>query len=229
MYIEWINVLSKSLIFKNIDENGLNAMLHCLKPAKKLYNHREIIAVNGSHFSGIGMIASGKVALTRETFAGNRIILDILEPGDIFGEMVAFSNQSHWLVTVIAQEESCVFFLPADKVLGNCSNICSAHSSLIMNMLNILSNKALHLSKTIEHLSARTVRGKISSYLLDQLQPEHYSFRVPMKCHEMADYLGVPRPSLSRELGNMKREQIIDYSGSEFTIRDALRLEQSLD
>ncbi|MBN1368737.1 MAG: hypothetical protein JW954_00695, partial [Dehalococcoidaceae bacterium] len=80
MYNQWLGVLKSSPLFKDIPEDNLNAMLECLRPAKKEYQGREIVALNGSPFTGIGIVACGSVALTRETFSGNRIILEILGP-----------------------------------------------------------------------------------------------------------------------------------------------------
>jgi CRP-like cAMP-binding protein len=229
MYREWIEVLQTTPLFRGIDREDLNKMLECLKPRVKRYKYREIVALCGSPLSGIGIVASGKVALTRETYSGNRIMLGILDSGDIFGETAAFSNDRTWPVTVIANEDCQLLFLPPDKIQGNCSNICTAHSILILNMLNILSNKALMLNKKIEHLSAKSIRGKISSYLLEEYgQSNETAFRMSMKRHELADYLGIPRPSLSREMITMKKEGIIDYDGSWVQINDILALERSI-
>ncbi|MDD5486132.1 MAG: Crp/Fnr family transcriptional regulator [Dehalococcoidales bacterium] len=229
MYTRWLDILKTSPIFKGIEEENLDKMLRCLKPAQKEYRSREIIALNGSEFSGIGVVAEGKIALTRETFGGNRVILQILGPGDIVGEMVAFSNLKTWPFTVIAQEDCRLFFLPASKVMGYCSNICSSHSRLIINILNILSNKTIAFSKTIEHLSARSIRGRVSSYLLDEFrQRGEKNFQLELKRNELSDYLGIPRPSLSREMANMKSDGIIDYEGASVNIKDLLRLEEAI-
>ena len=96
-----------------------------------------------------------------------------------------------------------------------------------MNVLNILSDKALLMSKTIEHLSARSIRGKLSSYLLEEFrQRGDGSFKLGLKRNELADYLGIPRPSLSREMANMKRDGFIDYEGLWVKINDVVQLEQ---
>ena len=229
MYRQWIEVLQTTPLFRGIDRENLNKMLECLKPRIKRYKYREIVALYGNPLSGIGIVASGKVALTRETYSGNRIMLGILGSGDIFGETAAFSNDRTWPVTVIANEDCQLLFLPPDKIQGNCSNICAAHSILILNMLNVLSNKTMMLNKKIEHLSAKSIRGKISSYLLEEYgQNKKTAFRMSMKRHELADYLGIPRPSLSREMIIMKKEGIIDYDGSWVQINDVLTLERSI-
>jgi len=122
-------------------------------------------------------------------------------------------------MTVIAQEDCVLLFLPPDKITGTCTNICASHSALIMNMLRILSNKASMLDKKIEHISAKNIRGRICSYLLDiYRQSSNKTLTVPMKRHELADYLNIPRPSLSRELGLMRDAGIIEFEGPQITV-----------
>lgn len=229
MYSEWIDTLESSLLFRGIEGESLNIMLDCLKPKIRRFKQREIVVTCGQPFQGIGIIAKGKVALTKDTFSGNRIIMGILDAGDIFGEMVAFSDHKTWPVTVISQEDSSLLFLPPDKIIGTCSNICASHSALIINMLQILSNKLSMLNKKIEHLSAKNIRGKIGSYMLDLYrQSANDTVIIPMKRHELADYLNIPRPSLSRELGSMRDEGIIEFNGHCITINDLLKLEKSI-
>jgi len=229
MYLQWINALQSSILFRGIGDEALNIMLDCLKPKIRRYKQREIIISYGQPFQGVGIIASGKIALTKETYSGNRIMMGILDAGDIFGEMVAFSEHRVWPMTVIAQEDCILLFLPPDKITGTCSNICASHSTLIMNMLRILSSRALMLNKKIEHLSAKNIRGKISSYLLDiYRQTAEDTFIIPMKRHELADYLNIPRPSLSREMGLMRYAGIIEFNGSLITINDLFAMEESI-
>jgi CRP-like cAMP-binding protein len=227
MYHEWTDTLNSSILFSNIDHGSLNVMLDCLKPKIRRCKQREIIVAYGQTFQGIGIIASGKVSLTKETYSGNRIMMGILEAGDIFGETVAFSDKKVWPMTVIAQEDSVLLFLAPEKITGTCANICASHNTLIINMLQILSRRALMLNKKIEHLSARSLRGKISSYLLDMYQLTGKStFDIPMKRHELADYLNIPRPSLSREMTLMQDDNLIKFNGPNITINNVLMLEK---
>ncbi len=205
-------------------------MLDCLKPEIRQYKQREIIALHDQPFLGIGIIASGKVSLNKETISGNRIILSILDAGDIFGEMIAFSDLKVWPVTVIAQEDSRLFFLPPGQFLGNCANICASHSTLIMNTLKILSNRTLLLNHRIEHLSARSIRGKVSRYLVDLYSQTGQSVvTIPLKRHELADYLNIPRPSLSRELSSLRDRGLIEFQGRTITLKHLHALESQIE
>ena len=117
MYLEWIDILKSSPLFRGISNESLSIMLDCLKPKIKRYKQREIIVTYGQPFQGVGIIASGKVALTKETYSGNRIMMGILSAGDIFGEVVAFSDDRVWPMTVIAQVDCTMLLLPPDKTL----------------------------------------------------------------------------------------------------------------
>ena len=224
-----LDAIKSSPLFRNIDNESLGIMLDCLNPRMKIYKQREIIVSYGKPFTGIGIIADGRIALTKEQYSGKRIIMGFLGAGNIFGEMIAFSDSSIWPVTVISQEDSTILYLPPDRITTTCSNACASHTTLILNMLGILSNRALMLNQKIEHISAKSIRGKISSYLLDLLHDGNgNTVLIPMKRHELADYLNIPRPSLSRELGLMRDEKIISFEGSTITIHDFRKLEQAL-
>jgi len=226
---EIINGVKSSLLFRGISGESLGIMLDCLNPRMKKYRQREIVVSYGQPFEGIGIIASGKIALTREMYSGNRIMMGFLDSGEIFGEMVAFSDSKVWPITVISQEDSVLLFLPPDRIARTCSNICASHSTLIMNMLQILSNRAMMLNRKIEHMSAKNIRGRISSYLLELMKDnKDRLLTIPMKRHELADYLNIPRPSLSRELGAMRDENIISFEGTTITVINARKLEEGI-
>ncbi len=230
MYEEWIEGLVLSPLFRGVRREGLAAMMNCLQPRLQTYKNREIVAVHGRPFTGVGIVADGTVALTRDTFSGDRIVLELIQSPDIFGEVVAFSDNPVWPVTVVAQADCSIFFLPPEKITGNCANICPAHKALIDNILRIVSNKALAMNRKVEHLSARHIRGKVSSYLLEEYGKAGSSrLRLPMQRQELADYLGIPRPSLSREMGSMRDEGIIEFRGRDVHLRDILALEQGLN
>ena len=78
-------------------------------------------------------------------------------------------------------------------------------------MLSILAGKAFFLNQKLQVVSAGSIRQKISRWIMQNIQEDGV---VPLHLtrEEMADYLGVPRPSLSRELMAMQKE---GFSGEE--------------
>ncbi|HOJ77993.1 MAG TPA: Crp/Fnr family transcriptional regulator [Bacillota bacterium] len=217
--------LLKVPLFQGIDSEELSVMLGCIKPQVVRYKKNECLAIAGNQFSGMGLILAGKVSISKENVAGDRVMMTILGPGEIFGEMVAFSKQRFWPATVIAEEESQIVFIASDKIVGNCERQCGSHRRLILNMLRIISDKALFLNRKLEYLTIKTLRGKIATFLLEQYQKTgQTTFMLEMNRDQLADFLNVSRPSLSREMGRMKAEQLIDFHRSSVQIKSLEKL-----
>ncbi|MCT4618296.1 MAG: Crp/Fnr family transcriptional regulator [Marinisporobacter sp.] len=229
MYAKWLDILMKVKLFETIEANELNNMLLCLRPTKGSYKKKEYITIAQDEFTGIGIIVEGEVLVTKENVAGDRVIIAKLNAGNIFGEIIAFSNQNQWPATVIAVTDCTILFLPTEKILGNCPKMCIGHKRLIQNMLKIVSQKALQLNRKIEYLAMKSIRTKISNYLLEQYHRiGKNKFMIPLKRNELAEFLNVSRPSLSRELIKMKEEGLIDFHKSNFEITDLSELKTNV-
>jgi CRP-like cAMP-binding protein len=89
----------------------------------------------------------------------------------------------------------------------------------------IVSERAIALSRKVEYLSIKSIRGKISTYLLEQYKKAGKAiFMLPMNRNEMADFLNVSRPSLSREMCKMRDEGIIDFHRASILVKDVRAL-----
>lgn len=228
MYDQWIDMLGDTALFKGIDKGELVKILGCSNPSIKQYKKREIITIEKSEFTGIGLVLEGQVTLTKDNLAGDRLIISRIKAGDIFGEISAFVDKS-WLETVTAQTDCQILFISPDRIIGMCPHMCNGHRLLIQNTLHLVSQTAYVLHKKVEMLSLNSIRKKISTYLLEQYYiKEEFVFKIPLKRNELAEYLHVQRPSLSRELANMKDEGIIEFQGNAFKVLDFGRLKECL-
>lgn len=217
----WPVSLGSCSLFQGIPSEELPIMLECLKPKVEHYEAKKCIALAGDPFAGVGIVLSGKIALSKENLGGQRILLAVVGEGELFGEMAAFSGGNVWPATAEAQEDSEVMFIPPEVIVGNCQRQCISHRLLITNMLGIVSRKALQLNKKVEYLTMNSLREKIGAYLLEMYQRIGSSmFILPMNRDDLADFLHVARPSLSRELGRMRDEGIIEYHRSSIKIKD---------
>ncbi|KGP74762.1 transcriptional regulator [Desulfosporosinus sp. Tol-M] len=230
MFKKYLPVLSKTSLFQNVEANDLNTMLGCLQPKLSEFKKNSFIAIAGNPFESMGILLKGEAALIKENAAGNRMIMAILKPGEIFGESAVFSRKSVWPTTVVAQETCTVMFLAKQKILGECANLCSWHRKIIENMLKDISDKTLMLNKKLEYLSMKSMRGKLSSFLLGQYKINgSLTFMLPMKRNELADYLNVSRPSMSREMCRMRDEGVIDFHLSSIQIKDIESLKDMVE
>ena len=230
MFGRWKEELTTCPLFAGIGPEEIQAILACLNPAVREYKKNEYLAVAGEKFTGVGVVLTGRAMVTKENAAGNRVIIASLQTGDLFGEMVAFTGEKVWPATVLAQQRTEAFFLPPERIVGNCPRQCPGHRLLITNMLKILSEKALMLNRKVEYLTMRSLRGKIAAFLLEQARRAKTStFMLPFNRNEWAEFLNVARPSLSRELGKMKADGLIDFHGASVKIIDGEALRQAAE
>ena len=149
----------------------------------------------------------------------HRSILGESAAGDLFGESYACAPGAPLTVSVIAAEDCEVLFINIAQALTMCTHVCAFHVRLVNNLMHILAGKNLMLSRKIDHLSRRTTREKLLAYLSDQAEAQGgSSFDIPFNRQELADYLSVDRSALSQVLSCMKREGLLDFQRSHFTL-----------
>ncbi len=215
------DALATAPLFDGIHPADLHSLLSCFNPLVKQYDKGEIAASPGDPLTGVGIVVSGEVEILHENAAGSKSLLSFIEQGQTFGEVAAFAGQTHWPATVTARRDSVLMFIPPQRFLGNCERACAFHKTLVQNMLKILSEKAIRLNKKVAYLEIKGIRPKLCTYLLEQRNLTHSdTFILPMSKSELATYLSVSRPSMSRELGLMRQEKLLDFYLSSVRLLD---------
>lgn len=213
--------VSKSALFQGTTPEDTEAMLKCLEAREKQFQKGETIYYVGDRVSELGLVLSGSVLIEKDDLWGNRSILDRIGSGQIFAETYACVPGEKLLVTVTAAEKTEILFLNVGKILRVCTNACSFHARLIRNLLTLSARKNLNLSRRIFHTSAKSIRGRLLSYLSWQaVKQGSREFDIPFNRQQLADYLGVDRSAMSAELGKMKREGLIQVDRSHFRMEE---------
>ncbi len=227
MLQDYYNQLIGTPLFDGIAADGISHMMGCLRPKIKKYDKQDLITIEGMPFDGIGILMEGRALITRSNEAGESILMDHVLPGQIFGEMIAFSSRQTWPATVIADSEVVVMFLGKESIVSQCHHVCQWHQQLMLNLMRIISNKALFLNRKVNYLSIKSMRAKLAKLLLEFSHEQGGKMiHMPFNRNEMADFLNVSRPSMSRELARMKKEQLIDYHQNTFKILDQNQLKE---
>ena len=88
------------------------------------------------------------------------------------------------------------------------------------NLLRLLAQKNVFLTGRIEHLSKRSLREKLLSYLSEQaFQADSLEFSIPFNRQELADFLAVDRSALSAVLSGLQKEGILKYHKNHFSLQ----------
>ena len=212
--------LSKKVkLFEDIAPDCLSNMLSCLGAKTAAYRKNEIILMGDDNLESIGLVLEGSVLITTEDYMGVRSILSVVEKYDTFAEEYVCAKIDKSPVTIFAAEHCTIMWLKFPRIVQTCNKACQFHSKLIENMMNQLAIKSYQTHQKLEILSKRTVREKVLAYLhVYALKSKSAKFSIPLSRNELADYLNVDRAALSRELGKMKTDGLIDYSLKSFKL-----------
>ncbi len=214
-----IKLLSRHPLFHNIDEPHIQRLFQCVIPRKKTYAKGEILFHRGEVLEELGLVLSGGVHIVKEDYWGNQGILAKLGPNELFGETYAFLPEEPLGVSVIAASDTSVIFLNIKEMTTTCSHQCPFHTQLIENLLSIFAKKNLMLVNKMEHITQRSTREKLLSYLSAQsLKTQSSSFTIPFNRQELADYLSVERSAMSSALGKLRDEKILSFHKNQFKL-----------
>ena len=215
------DLILKSKIFKNIERDQLEILLHCIDNYRKSYKKEEIILREGDSTEYLGIVLSGSVLVERSDLWGNNTILTVVLPGGIFAETYSILEDESMMINVISNEDSEILFLKTKDMLTSCEKACSFHNQLIMNLMRISAMKNLNLSRKILHTGPKTIRGKLLSFFSEWVKRENsLSFSIPYNRQQLADFLSVDRSAMSNELSKMQREGILKFRKNNFEILD---------
>lgn len=206
-------------LFRGFTEEETESVLKCLSAVRRSYKKDEYIFRMGDTITTVGMVITGSVQVMREDYWGDRQIIAGIGEGQIFGESYACAVGEPLMVSVMAAENTEVMFLEIRKLLTVCPMACQFHSRVIQNLLTVIAGRNLTLTTKIDHMSKKTIREKVLSYLSYQAEKEGKgSFDIPFNRQQLADYLAVDRSALSAELSKMQKAKIISYDKNHFIL-----------
>lgn len=215
----YLSMLEECLLFKNINKDDLPSVLSSLN-TKILNFKKDIIILNVEDKPQyIGIILSGSANIIQEDYWGNRTILSVLKTGELFAESFSYADISSVPISIIARENSNVLLIDCNKLITTCVSSCKFHTTLIQNLVKILANKNVILTRKIKHITQRSTREKVLSYLSEcALLFKNNTFKIPFNRQELADYLSVERSALSNTLCKMRNEGLIKFYKNTFEL-----------
>jgi len=194
-------------------------MLDCLQARLYTYKKGEYVFRQGEHLDHITVLVEGKLHIQRDDYWGNRSIINMIGIGEMFGEAYVAPESGALLNDVVAVEDSAVIFFDVKRIITTCSSACRFHSMVVQNLFFAISEKNRKLVQKLGHMSKRSIREKLISYLSEEAKKQNSgTFTIPFNRQQMADFLSVDRSAMSNELGKMRDEGLLQFEKNRFTL-----------
>lgn len=216
---KYIPILKRTQLFAGVGEEEIESMLSCLSARMKTYKKGEYVLRQGEHLSDIMVLVEGNLYIQKDDYWGNRSILGYIAVGEMFGEAYFAPESGAVLNDVVAVEDSAVIFFDVKRIITTCSSACCFHSIVVQNMFFVVSEKNRKLVQKLGHMSKRTTREKLISYLSEESKSHNStSFTIPFNRQQLADFLSVDRSAMSNELCKMRDEGLLEFEKNRFRL-----------
>lgn len=214
---EVVKILNESVLFAKISTDRIAYLLSLCKYNIEDFEKDNVISNEGDFCSRIGFILDGKINAIKLNPNGNHMTVRSMTRGDYFGDALVFSSKQECPTNIVTTSSSSILFISYESLLY----ICEIDEMFLKNFLRSLSDKIFLLNEKIKILSYQSVRQKLS-YFLVKLSDIQQSKNVVLNItrEELSDFLGVTRPSISRELSKMAKNNLIKVYGKNISILD---------
>ena len=203
-------------IFQNISEKDKCKLLKTLEANTHTYRKNETILSTIQNENLIGIILTGELQIIKIDYEGNKILIEDLADGDIFGNTISsIQNVEH---NIIVKEQATIITLDYNHILELDSEK-DYYVTFMKNLLEIVMNKLQEKNERLEILTKKTIRNKILEYLniMRQKHGSRYVY-LPFNFKDLADYLVIDRSAMAREIKYLKEEGFIAVKGKRIEI-----------
>jgi CRP-like cAMP-binding protein len=162
------------------------------------------------------IVTSGIVKGEMVDYAGRVIkIEDIPAPGALASAFI-FGNRNRFPVNVVGVSDGELLIIEKSEFL----RLLKRNEIILVNFLDMISNRSQFLSEKIKFLNFKTIKGKLAFFILQKAGKDLTSVSIGMTQSELAEFFGVARPSVARALGDMEEACYISARGKNIIIID---------
>ncbi len=220
-----INFLRNVSIFEELPERDLEKIAQLV--TRKTFSKGNVILMEDEIGSALFIIMEGKVKVSRLDETGREVILSILGPGEVFGEMSLLDGMKR-SATVSALTDTDVFIIYRDDFL----NLLNQHPQIAISLLKELTQRLRKADMQIKSLSLKDAEGRIGCVLMmlaDDLG-KMYKGQVIVEGlptqQDLANMAGTSRETVSRILSKFEKRGLIKIEGKKLIILEYEKMKQ---
>ncbi|MBQ6000318.1 MAG: Crp/Fnr family transcriptional regulator [Clostridia bacterium] len=205
------------ILFQGLEEPLLSDALAFFDAKETGFHKGEQLIRMGDPWPAFGLVLEGVVSVCSLDAEGNRLIMANVSAGETFGESLSYLDVAESPIYADAGSDCRVLWLTTRRLRteeeGDVGDL------LRQRFITMMARRTLKLNDRIQVLSKKTLREKLMTFFAQQVRESGaLFFEVPMDRNDMADYMGVDRSALSRELSRLKRDGVLDFKKNRFEI-----------
>ena len=158
------SLLSNASLFKGMTPSQVEIILAEIPFRVKKFQSGSMISQSGEPVKALIVVISGSVKGEMTDYTGRVIkIEDIPAPGALAAAFI-FGKQNRFPVNVIAISNGELLLIEKPYFL----RLLMRHDALLVNFLDMISDRSQFLSEKIKFLNFKTIKGKLANWILQK-------------------------------------------------------------
>ncbi|HNW48437.1 MAG: Crp/Fnr family transcriptional regulator [Bacteroidales bacterium] len=214
------NNLSDCPLFRGMSKEEHDSFMQRNVKEVLHFEKGEVVVRQGDIINSMYLLIKGVVRTQMITQDGNTIEIDLLEAVFPLAPAFIYASRNKYPVDVVAMEPCTFLKISKSAWLKE----MAGNEILLNNFLTLNSNMTVFLSEKLQMISIKSLRNKLSIFLLEKTTPEKNYFILKRSRTQLAEYFGVQRPSLARTIKELEDEGIISTNGRVVTVLERDKL-----
>jgi CRP/FNR family transcriptional regulator, dissimilatory nitrate respiration regulator len=203
-------LLEESDFFRALSLTARGAIASICVP--KVLRKREILFLEGDQGHSMYLLAQGTVQLFKSSVDGKEVVIKLLRPGEIFGEVVLF-EQDRFPVSACALTPAQVFMIPKKQL-----DCLLQEQAFRRDFIAMLLSKQRYLAERIFRLSALDVEQRFFHFLREQYG-EREEYAIDITKRDFAAAIDALPETLSRLLLKLRDDGTVQWDGERLQVR----------
>lgn len=210
-------VLQSNFLFRDLPEDSIAQIAAIAKRRK--FAKGEIVFSQGDKGDALYGVVAGKVRITASDENGHEVFLNIMEPGESFGEIALIDGRPR-TASATLMEDSVLWVIQRADFL----RLMHADPRLPIHLLQLFCERIRWTSELIEESAFLNVPQRLGTRLL-RLAESHGERTVDgvslkISQGELAQFLSISRQIVNQYLQDWRRAEVIHLARGRITIVD---------
>ncbi len=206
-----VELLRSSAILGHLPEDELHELAG--RVHRTQYAKDEFIFRKGDEGSGLMVVVSGRVKITSVGATGNEVLLNMIDPGRVFGEIALLDGEPRSADAVAASPTEIITLLRRDFL-----PILSNHPDAALRMMGVLTQRIRQSTLFVEDAVFLDAPTRILHRLhaladqYGQTDPKTGVLRIEhgLSQQSLGDSVGLTRVSINRQLATWREQGLIE-------------------
>jgi CRP-like cAMP-binding protein len=221
-------ILGQHFILKYLPPSDLDCLAQL--SAVRKYKAGEPIFLKGDPGTAMMAVLSGRVRICAYSTDGREVVLNVISPGEVFGE-IAMIDGGERTADAFAMEEADLLILGRRDFMP----VLARNPDVCIKLLELLCRRLRWTSEQMEDISFLDLRSRLAKrliYLADhhgEPSGEGDGKTVRISQQLLANMIGASREAVNIQLAEWKEEGVISSRRGWITVVDRGRLDEIIE